>query len=85
MEAEVFHMPLAWRMRLRKVKDHLNRQKGTYIAGAIAVGIFALMQNQRRNFEGFLQEKGLDANEMYMGPELYKFWNETLKPQIEKD
>jgi hypothetical protein len=55
-----------------KIKNHLRKNKGTYIMGGVALGIFALMQNQRVHFEQFLEDKGIDKLEFYLSPEDYQ-------------
>lgn len=60
-----------------KIKNHLIKNKMAYIMGGVALGIFALMQNQRIRFEQFLEDKGIDQNEFYLSPEDYEFVNKS--------
>lgn len=69
MDAEVFDIKP--KTTFTKIKNHLKENKMAYIMGGIAIGVFALMQNQRRNFEEFLAEKGIDKLEFYI-PEYYE-------------
>lgn len=54
----------------RKARAHVNRNKATYAVGAVAVGMFALQQSNRKAFYAFLIEKGIDPMEYY-NPEFY--------------
>lgn len=68
MDAEVFDIKP--KTTFTKIKNHLKENKMGYVMTGVAIGVFALMQNQRRNFEEFLEEKGIDKLEFYI-PEYY--------------
>lgn len=68
MDAEV--IDIKPQTSFTKIKNHLKKNKMAYVMSGVAIGVFALMQNQRRNFEQFLEEKGIDKLEFYI-PEYY--------------
>jgi hypothetical protein len=51
-----------------KTKNHLNRHKVAYAAGAVAIAAIALQQHNLKEFTKFLVEKGIDPAE-YFNPE----------------
>lgn len=53
-----------------KVKNHLNRHKVAYVAGAVAISAIALQQHNLKAFTSFLTEKGIDPAE-YFNPEAF--------------
>jgi hypothetical protein len=50
---------------LTTVKNHLKNNKVAYAAGVVAVMAIALQQKNRRDFNEFLTEKGIDLDEYY--------------------
>jgi hypothetical protein len=48
-----------------KVKDHVNAHRGIYAACTLALVAIALQQSNRKAFEQFLIEKGIDPMEYY--------------------
>lgn len=48
-----------------KLKNHIVRHKAAYVAGAVAVAAIALQQRNRKEFDKFLDEKGIDKTEFY--------------------
>lgn len=56
--------------RLTLVKNHLNRHKVAYVAGAIAITAIALQQKNLKDFTSFLTEKGIDPAE-YFTPDAF--------------
>lgn len=53
-----------------KVKNHVKSHKAAYVAGAVAVAAIALQQRNRKAFDAFLTEKGIDLDEYYL-PEAF--------------
>jgi hypothetical protein len=54
-----------------KVKNHIVTNKGAYALAAVAVAAIALQQSNRKAFEKFMIEKGIDPDEYYC-PEYYE-------------
>jgi hypothetical protein len=52
------------------LKNHLIRNRHAYAIGAVAGLAVALQQRNRREFDAFLMEKGIDKLEFY-NPEYY--------------
>lgn len=53
-----------------KIKNHVASHKAAYVAGAVAIVAVALQQRNRKLFDEFLDEKGIDRDEYY-NPELF--------------
>lgn len=53
-----------------KIKNHVVSHKAAYVAGAVAIAAIALQQRNRKLFDEFLDEKGIDRDEYY-NPELF--------------
>jgi hypothetical protein len=51
--------------KANKVKWHIKRNKGTYIASTIALAAIALQQRNLRTFDAFMTEKGIDHRDFY--------------------
>jgi hypothetical protein len=51
--------------KARKVKEHVVRHRGVYAASLLAITAIALQQSNRKAFERFLIEKGIDPMEYY--------------------
>jgi hypothetical protein len=48
-----------------KIKNHVVRHRVSYVVGGIASAAIVLQQRNRKAFEGFLVEKGIDPMEFY--------------------
>ncbi len=56
---------------LNKAKDVVKNNKAALAAGFVAIGAIALQQRNRKEFDAFLDEKGIDRDEYY-NPEYYE-------------
>lgn len=56
------------------IKNHIVAHKGAYAMGLVAVSAIALQQRNRKVFNEFLEEKGIDPMEFYC-PEYYEELN----------
>jgi hypothetical protein len=63
-----------------KIRKHVATHKAAYVAGAVAVAAIALQQRNIREFNAFLDEKGIDRDEYYC-PEYYEE-KQAIKEQL---
>jgi hypothetical protein len=54
-----------------KVKEHIGRNKVAYACGTVAITAVVALQVERKAYEKFLTEKGIDLTEFY-NPEYFK-------------
>lgn len=57
-----------------KTKDHVKRNRGTYVASATTVASVALYRSAVKQFYTFLESKDIDPMEFYC-PEAYEELN----------
>jgi hypothetical protein len=49
-----------------KIKNHVATHKAAYVAGAVAIAAIALQQRNQKDFNKFLDEKGLTEEYYFM-------------------
>ena len=57
-----------------KTKDHVKRNRGTYVASSVAIAVAALHRSSVKEFYAFLESRDIDPMEFYF-PEAYEELN----------